>query len=139
MTQPMRWRMIAYMSALFIAGVVTGAAVLSQMAAGSQTLKIGRSEEIAASIRQRMTPLHLTHEQNQKFDPLIKKTSEELEASHLDCLKRISASIDTLHAQMLPDLSAEQIEQLKQLETQRTAAMLKKYNYPPVTTKTGSP
>src|ERR1700735_5704807 len=113
MTEPMRWRAAAYMAALFIAGVVTGAAVMAHNAAGSQTLKVGRSEEIAALIQQRFSVLELTSEQREKFAPLIKKTSEELEASHLECLKRSSAAVDNLHAQMQPNLTADQIEKMK--------------------------
>jgi Spy/CpxP family protein refolding chaperone len=140
MTEPMRWRMFAYMAALFVAGVITGAAVMSHMSATSQTLKVGRSGEISSLIRQKLvTNLELTPEQRDKFEPLINKTSAEMEASHLDCLKRICAALEKMHDQMLPDLTPDQREKLKQVEAERQKMMLKKYNYPPDASKAGNP
>lgn len=140
MTEPMRWRMFAYMTAIFVAGVITGAAVMSHMGTNSQSLKVGRSEEIAGLIRQKLvTGLDLTPEQQEKFAPLIKQTSEEMEASHLDCLKRICAAVDKMQAQILPDLTSEQREKLKQLEKERREKMRQKYNFPPDTAKAGNP
>lgn len=132
MTEPMRWRMFGYMLALFIAGFVTGAVVMSHQKAASQTLKIGRTDEITSLVRQKLiTGLELTPQQRDKFEPLIKKTSEEMEASHLDCLNRISAAVEKMHAQMLPDLTPEQRERLKKLEANRRVRLREKYNYPP--------
>jgi Spy/CpxP family protein refolding chaperone len=132
--------MFVYMALLFIAGIITGAAVMSRTAANSQSLKVGRSEEIATMIRQRLeTGLELTPDQRQKFQPLIQKTADELEASHLDCLKRIVVAVDKMHEQMLPDLTPDQREKFKQLETERRAKLREKYNYPPENMKTASP
>ena len=140
MTEPMRWRMFAYMAALFIAGAITGAAVMSRTAAGSQTLKVGRSEEIASLIRQKLTTrLELSREQREKCEPLIKKTSEEMEASHLECIRQVSTSLDNLHVQIGPELTPEQKEKLKQLDEEKSVLMRKKYNYPPQAVKAGNP
>jgi Spy/CpxP family protein refolding chaperone len=99
-------------------------------------LKVGRSGEIATLIRQKLIiNLELTPEQRDKFEPLIKKTADEMEASHLDCLKRISDAVDKMHAQILPDLTPEQREKLKQVEADRHVMMRQKYNYPPDTAK----
>jgi Spy/CpxP family protein refolding chaperone len=131
--------MIGYMAALFIAGAITGAAVVARTAAGSQTLKIGRAEEIAGMIQQRLLPLNLTHEQREKFAPLIKQTSEELEASHLQCLQRSSTAVDCLYAQIRTNLNSDQLEAFNQLEAQRRESMRKKYNYPPAGTSARQP
>ena len=134
MTETMRWRMFGYMLALFIAGFVTGAAVMAHYKATSQTLKVGRTDEITSLVRQKLImSLDLTPDQRDKFDPLIKKTSEEMEASHLDCLNRISAAVAKMHAQILPDLTPEQREKLKQLEAERLVRLRQKYNYTPTT------
>lgn len=131
MTELMRWRMFGYMVALFIAGAITGAAVMSHMRS-AQSLKVGRSAEIAGIIRQKLvTSLELTPEQRQKFDPIIKQASEEMETSHLECLKQVTAASAKMHAQMLPDLTPEQREKLKKLEEERREIMRQKYNYPP--------
>ncbi len=145
MTGAMRWRMIGYMAALFIAGAITGAAVMARTAAGSQTLKVGRTDEIESLIKQRLQILHLTPEQWQKFRPLIRKTSEELEASHLESLQRSSAAVEKLHAEIRdeasPDakLSPEQQAKLTELEAERRGLMLKKYNYPPGAAQASKP
>jgi Spy/CpxP family protein refolding chaperone len=130
MTEPMRWRMFAYMAALFIAGAVTGAAVMARTGA-AQTLKVGRTGEISAMIWQRLSLLDLSSEQETKFKPVIQKASEELEASHMQCLERSAAAVDSLHAQIKLDLTPEQLATLAQLEAQRRATMKSKYNYPP--------
>jgi Spy/CpxP family protein refolding chaperone len=140
MTDPKRWRVVAYMVALFAAGAITGGAVMSRMTPAGQTLKVGRSDEIARMITEKLdTRLQLTPEQNQKFAPLIKHASDELEASHLDCLKRISAAIDLLHQQMAPDLTPEQKEKMKALEAERENNMRAKYNFTLEPAKTNAP
>ena len=140
MTEPMRWKMFAYLAALFVAGVITGAAVMSRTAANGQTLKVGRTDEISNMIRQKLIiTLELTPEQETNFAPLIKKTSEELEASHLDCLKRVSTALDKMHEESRPALTADQLEKLRHVEDERRAMMRQKYNYPPETAKAGTP
>jgi hypothetical protein len=57
------------------------------------------------------------------------KTSVELEAVHKDCLDRISAALDELHAQIRPDLTPDQQLLLTGLETERRELMSQKYNY----------
>lgn len=131
MTELMRWRMFGYMLALFTAGAISGAAVMSHMRS-AQSLKVGRSAEIAGIIRQKLvTSLDLTPEQRRKFDPIINQASEEMEASHLECLKQVTAASTRMHAQMLPDLTPEQREKLSKLEAERREIMRQKYNYPP--------
>jgi len=133
----MRWRMIGYLAALFVAGVVTGAAVMTRTTAGTQTLKVGRTEEIQALMSERLEILHLTPEQRQKFSPLIKKASEELEASHLACLQQCSTAVERLHDDIRPDLTPEQNDKLKELENERHAMMRQKYNFPPEAAQAG--
>ena len=139
MTEPMRWRMIAYMAVLFIAGAITGAAVIARSAAGSQTLKVGRSEEIANLIEQRLVPLHLTSEQRGKFEPWIKQASDELEASHLQCLQRCETAVNTLYTKIQTNLNSDQLESFKQMDESRHEMLRKKYNYPPAGTSASQP
>jgi actin-like ATPase involved in cell morphogenesis len=141
MTGLTRWRLVIYMVALFVAGGITGAAVMSHLnVPASQSLKLGRADEIAASISEKLnTRLDLTADQKEKFKPLIKRASEELEASHADCLKRISAAIDMLHVQMAPELSSDQKEKLKVLESERVKSMQTKYNYTLDPARTNAP
>ena len=134
MTEAMRWRMIGYMAALFVAGAVTGAAVMGRMVP-QQTLKVGRTGEIEAIMKQKLAPLDLTPAQQATFEPLFKKASEDLEASHLACLERSTAVVDALHAQLKLSLTPEQNAKLEEMDTQRRAKMKEKYNYPLATSE----
>jgi hypothetical protein len=136
MTRPAAWKIFLYSAALFIAGAVCGSMVMSRMApAEQQPLKLGRTGEIAAKIRARLdTRLLLTPAQQQQFDPLIVKTSGQLEGIHKECLDQISAALEDLHAQMRPSLTPEQLQSLTQLEAERRQALWQKYNYPSAAT-----
>lgn len=139
MTEQMRWRMFAYMAALFIAGAICGAAVMHHMAA-KQSLKVGRTDEISQLIMQKLDlNLELTAEQRQKIEPLVRKTSEEMEASHLACLDRICAAIVQLHDQIKPDLTPEQLPKLARMDVERQKMMREKYNYPLDATNAAKP
>ncbi|MDB6064457.1 MAG: hypothetical protein JWR26_665 [Pedosphaera sp.] len=130
MTKPMRWKMILYTAALFFAGVICGATVMSRMSANPQTLRLDRAPQIAAKIEEKLrTKLALNPQQLEKITPMIQKTSEELEASHRDDLKRISAAIDVLHAGIEPELNPEQKQKLLELEAERRETVWQKFHY----------
>lgn len=130
MTGPSRGKAIAYTLALFLAGGICGAVVMAHVTSTPQSLKVGRTAEIAVKIQEKLnTSLALTPEQLQKFQPLIDKAAAELEASHKDCLDRISLALTGLHNQIAAGLTPEQQQKLANLETQRRATMLQKYNY----------
>ena len=132
MTGPNRGKALAYTMALFIAGGICGAMVMVRFFPVTQPLKLGRTEEITTNIREKMkTRLGLAPEQLEKFQPLISKTAVELESSHRDCLERISVALDSLHAQITPELNAEQKQKMTALETERRDLMLQKYNFQP--------
>jgi hypothetical protein len=130
MTRPAAWKVLLYTAALFIAGAVCGAMVMSHLTPVTQPLKLGRTSEIAAKLRARLDArIQLTPAQQEKFEPLILKTSADLESIHKDCLDRISAALDQLHVDMRPDLTPDQQQLLTGLETERRQLMLQKYNY----------
>jgi hypothetical protein len=130
MSGPTRGKIIIYSLALFIAGGICGAMVMSRFSNNQQTLIVNRAPEIAAKIRTRLTAkLALTPEQLDKIQPLIVKASEELEASHRDCLKRISLAIDQLHLDLASSLTPEQRPKLTELDAERRDSMWQKYHY----------
>ncbi|HXC99344.1 MAG TPA: hypothetical protein VN048_08375 [Verrucomicrobiae bacterium] len=133
MTRPAAWKVLLYTCALFLAGAVCGAMLISRRApVADQPLKLGRTNEIANNIRTKLNSrLQLTPAQQQKFEPLFVKTSVELESIHKDCLDRITAALSQLHAEMAPDLTPEQLQLVKALEAERCDLMLQKYNYCP--------
>ncbi len=130
MIKPAAGKALLYASALFVAGAVCGALALYRLAPAPQPLKLGRTGEIAAKLRMKLdSRLQLTPEQQQKFEPLILKTSADLESIHKDCLDRILIALDLLHSQISPDLTPDQKQLLTALETERRETMLQKYNY----------
>lgn len=138
MTEQMRWRMFAYMVALFVAGAICGAAVMARMGP-TQSLKVGRTDEIAHIIMEKLDRnLGLTSEQKQKFEPLIRATAERCELSHITCLDEICAAADKLHEQIKAGLTPEQLPKLAKMDEERKKTMRDKYNYPFVATNAGA-
>ena len=130
MTGPSRGKAIAYTAALFLAGGICGAMLMTRMSTAAQSLKLGRTDEIAVKIQEKLkASLELTPAQLDKFKPLIVKAAGKLESSHRDCLDRISAALDTLHAQIMPELTPDQKLKMAALEAQRNDQMQQKYNY----------
>jgi Na+/phosphate symporter len=126
-----RVKAIFYAVALLVFGGIIGAMIKSATSTTPQVLRVGRVDEIEAVILQRLdAKLALTPEQKQRIQPLIKKAAEEMEASHLDCLKRVNKAVDTLHEEIKPELIPEQAQKLGELESERAARMREKYNYP---------
>ncbi len=62
---------------------------------------------------------------------MVKKAAEEMEASHLDCLKRVNQAVDKLHGEIKPELAKEQQDKLVELDAERALRMKEKYNYQP--------
>ncbi len=130
MNKPTRWKIFAYMAALFVAGAICGAMVMDRMSANPQTLIVNRAPAITAKIQKKLsTRLGLTADQLKAVKPAIEKTSEEMEASHYDCLKRISLALDNLHNQIGPVLTSDQKPLLDALRAEKKELMWQKYHY----------
>lgn len=129
-----RFQAVAYAVALLVFGGVIGAMIKSSMSPVHQPLLLGRVDEIATVMTQRLDDkLHLTPEQKQQIAPIIRKAAEEMEASHLNCLKEVNKVADNLHAQIKPMLTKEQVDKLPELEAERSQRMWEKYHYQAVT------
>jgi hypothetical protein len=130
-----RVKAICYALALLVLGGVIGAMIKSAMSATPQSLLLGREDEIEATIFNHLdAKLALTPQQKQRIEPLVKKTAQELEASHFDCLKRVNEALDKLHAEIKPELIPEQQEKMRELESERAEKMWDKYRYKPAAT-----
>ena len=130
MNKPNCWKIFAYMAALFVAGGICGAMIMDHMSANPQTLIVNRAPAIADKIQKKLsTRLGLTPDQLKTLGPAIEKTSEEMEASHRDCLKRISLALDNLHNQIGPVLTPEQKPSLEGLRAEKKELMWQKYHY----------
>ena len=133
MTGKIGRKVVAYAFALFVAGAVCGAVFMPKPAPkASTTLKLGRQQEIAAKMRDKLRcSLDLTPEQLKRIDPLICKASEEVEMSHQTCLFKILSTLECLDSQIRDELSPAQKQKLSVLEAERCATMKEKYNFPP--------
>jgi Spy/CpxP family protein refolding chaperone len=126
-------KVVGYAFALFAAGAVCGAVFMPKPAEKQPTtLKLGRQQEIAAKMRDKLRcSLDLTPEQLKRIDPLILKASEEVEMSHQICLIKIISSLECLDSQIREELSPEQKQKLSALEAERCKSIKEKYNFPP--------
>jgi len=125
-----RGLVLVYAAALVIFGGVIGYTIKSASAVNPQSLRLGREEEIAAMIMDRLdAKLALTPEQKTQISPLAKKTAQEMEASHLGCLKQVNLMLDKFHGDISPVLTAEQRNKLVDLESERADRMWEKYHY----------
>jgi Spy/CpxP family protein refolding chaperone len=130
-----RFKAIFYAGALLVFGGIIGAMVKSATSVNLQTLRLGRVDEIATVIRDRLNAkLELTPEQKQRLEPMIKKTAEEMEASHMQSLVRVNKALDILHDEIRPELIPEQQQKLGELEAERADRMWEKYHYRPAVT-----
>jgi hypothetical protein len=136
---PNRFKAIFYALALLVFGGVIGAVIKAATSPTPQSLRLGRVDEIVKVIVDRMdAKLELTPEQKQRIAPLVRKTAEEMEASHFDCLKRVNLALDKLHEEIRPELIPEQQEKMRELEAERSDRMWEKYRYKPGATNTTS-
>jgi hypothetical protein len=125
-----RFKAIAYAIALFFLGGVIGAEIMYRVMPNPQSLRVGRTDEIEARIMERLNAkLDLTPEQKTRLKPMIKKAAAEMEAAHLDCLKRVGKTAVDLDEQIKPELVKEQVEKLAELEADRARRMKEKYNF----------
>ncbi len=130
MNRANRFQAIIYAVALLILGGIIGAMIKNSMTPAPQALMVGRADQIATNILQHLDDkLALTPDQKQRIQPMVKKAAEEMEAAHLDCLKRVNKAADDLHAQIKPELVKEQVEKLPELEAERAKRMFEKYHY----------
>lgn len=125
-----RLKAIIYAVALLVFGGVIGYMLKTSTSPAPQSLMVGRVDQIVSNITVHLdAKLTLTSDQKQKFQPMIRKAAEEMEAAHLDCLKRVNKAADDLHAQIKPELDKEQVAKLPELEAERAKRMLEKYNF----------
>jgi hypothetical protein len=125
-----RAKAIVYAVALLVFGGIIGFVIKASVSPTPQSLRVGRVDQIEVFIRQRLDEkLDLTPQQKQRMEPYIRKAAEEMEAAHLDCLKRVNKAADDLHAQIKPELVGEQVEKLPELDAERLKRMQEKYNY----------
>ena len=122
MIKPARWRVIAYLVAIFLVGGVVGAliavSVTKQMMSAPP-----RSHDIAALMRAHLRQrLKLTTEQEQKMDPIVEKASQEIQTLHSETKDKVRMALDTSYEQMAAFLTAEQKTKLEEIKREHASS-----------------
>src|SRR5258707_147327 len=114
-----RWMVLLYLVAIFIAGGVSGWMVATRTAR-QKVFTAPRTDEIAASLRQRMhAKLDLTDEQQKQIDGIIERSSAELQSIHRQSIGLIRQALSNRNAQFSVVLTPDQLNQFEQIERER--------------------
>jgi Na+/phosphate symporter len=117
MNQPSKGKLVLYVVSLFLVGAITGSAltysIVGKRHGRGDHPPRGMTEHMRADLK---TKLGLTEEQSKKIDPMIDKAGAELQGIQTNTMQRVSQVIESLHAQMRPELTAEQKTKLEEME-----------------------
>jgi hypothetical protein len=117
MNQPSKGKLISYVVSLFLVGAITGSALTYSFVGRHH----GRGEHPPRGMQDRMRAdlkarLGLTDAQSKKIDPMIEKAGAELQSIQTNTMQRVSQVIESLHAQIRPELTPEQKIKLEEME-----------------------
>ena len=130
MTSSSRGKVIGYMAALFVAGLVTGALVGWRVAEA----KLGPllpHPDITAMLWDRLNAeVHLTPEQQKQAEPLVQKTGATMQKMRLDHIEEYKKMREELNKQIEPFLTPEQKKLLVEMELKYQAEAAKKLKLP---------
>ena len=114
-----RWKLALYLVAIFTAGAVSGWVVATKTAR-QRAFSPPRTDEIAASLRQRMqAKLDLTEDQQRKVDEIIDRSCAELQSLHRRSLGLIRQAVSNRNAQFAAVLTPDQQKRFEQIEAER--------------------
>lgn len=125
-----RWKSIAYVTAIFIVGAVTGASVamsFNHRRFGGPMRPHDMIQQIRGRLRER---LDLTPAQLQKIEPIVEKLGTEMRAIHLDAMQRAGKLMDNAHDQIAAELTGDQKRKLAQIERERHNSMRDRPPFP---------
>jgi hypothetical protein len=127
-----RWKLVGYMTALFIAGAAAGALATR---ASPPRPKLDLTESIRRHLQHK---LNLTADQQQKIEPLIQAAGDRIKAIQDGSLKEVTQVSDALDAQIAPMLTPDQANILAKMVKDRHDAMCRHLNKPPADSKPGA-
>ncbi|MGO8931673.1 MAG: hypothetical protein ACLQU3_32870 [Limisphaerales bacterium] len=127
MTTLGKWKLGAYVLAIFLAGTGSGAFIAWQV---SRRIPIPPvpTAEIGARLRTRFqSELALMPEQVQKIDPMIDQAMRRVEAIRNETASKVFANVASMHEQMLTVLTPAQKMKFEELERARRDYLRQKY------------
>jgi len=114
-----KWKLALYLGALFVAGGVSGWVVAAKMAK-ERAFAPPRFEEFATKMRVQLhEKLSLTSEQQEQLDAIIEQNSKEMNAVHVEFMKRIRSGMSNRTARINAILTPEQQQKFEALEKER--------------------
>src|SRR6266436_969636 len=116
MNSALKWKLIAGFLLVFMAGGATG--VFVTMALGHHFMFAQHPPGFAAqAMKNRLRwQLRLTDEQIAKISPIIEKTGAQLDEIRGDTGRRVRETMVEAHREIMPILTPEQQQRLKQME-----------------------
>ena len=115
MNSALKWKLIAGFLLVFMAGGATG--VFVTMAIGHHMFGPHAPGFAAQAMKNRLRwHLKLTDEQMTKISPIIDKTGAQLEQIRGDTGQRVRQTIAEAHREMMPLLTPEQQQRLRQMQ-----------------------
>ena len=122
-----KWKLGAYVLAIFLAGGGSGAFIAWQISRRTPIPPVPPAE-IGARLRARFqSRLALTPDQVRKIDPMIERAMRRVEAIREATANQVFANVSNLHEQMLTVLTAEQKVKFEELEQERRAYLRQKF------------
>ena|SRR5258706_8060588 len=119
-----KWKISLYLTALFLAGVVTGA-VLTQQIGRRLMMKAMRPEAMAGHwCRELEGKLHLTAEQTRKITPIVSEGMTEFKTS---LAERMMTGLTNCNARIAVELTPEQRTKLAEIEKEQLDFIRKKF------------
>ena len=116
-----RWKLLAYVAAIFAAGGITGASIAWSVF-NQKTADPVRSLKITQRLHNRLEKrLDLTPAQMQKIDPIINKLGADMNSVYSDTVRRLSDLEDAAEPQISAELTAEQKARLEAMQKKRHA------------------
>jgi Spy/CpxP family protein refolding chaperone len=112
MNRALKWKLIAGLTLVFLAGGMTGAFVVA-----SQTRHFLFGPYHADRMRDRLrVQLRLSDEQVAKISPIIDKTAKQLETIRAETGRRVHETFAEAHREMAAELTPEQRAKLEEIE-----------------------
>jgi Spy/CpxP family protein refolding chaperone len=127
MTTVSKWKVGAYVLAIFLAGAGSGAVVAWEVSRRTP-IPPRPPAEIGAHLRARFqSQLALTPEQLKQIDPMIDQAMRRVEAIRNETAGQVFANVASLDAQLLTVLTPEQKVRFEELERERRDYLRQKY------------
>jgi Spy/CpxP family protein refolding chaperone len=123
-----RWRSIAVVAAIFVAGVVTGSVGLTGWSRHqSETrLQVGHLQSALMEILNR--ELELTPEQAARVEPIVARACEDYRNLTLETVQRVSGMVQAANQRIARELTPEQAAKLERLEAERQKLVRERLN-----------